>query len=191
MHLWRSRKADVEFHPKGVARAVVEGASREELAGEAIQLLRERSDADRIGVWLEPQAQDKEECERALGFRGVIWEKGVEATPPEWRRLSPEFPLPQELLSGKTVDQKLDVSGKETLLGPLIEMQRALWVAIARAGRIRGVLLAATRTKQRVLPKCLFESVAAELLLAVELEEEKKSARERRTDLLMVRRMLA
>ena len=191
MHLWRSRKEDVEFHRKGVARAVVEGASKEELAGEAIQLLRERSDADRIGVWLEPQAQDKEEYERAVSFRGVIWEKGVEATPPEWRRLSPEFPLPQELLRGKTVDQELDVSGREALLGPLIEMQRALWVAIARGGRVRGVLLAATRTKQRALPKCLFESVAAELLLAVELEEEKSSARERRTDLLLVRRMLA
>jgi signal transduction histidine kinase/ActR/RegA family two-component response regulator len=187
MHLWGKRKVEIRSQRRGVARAAAECASPEELAREAIQVLREGSDADRIGVWLEPSARTEKEDERSLSFRGTIWDKDVDATPSEWMRMSPEFPLPQELLSGRTVEQELDGSGKGAVLGPLIEMHRALWVAIARGGQLRGVLLAATRTKQGGLSRSLFESVAAELLLAIELKEEQRTSRELRADLRLAR----
>jgi hypothetical protein len=183
MHLWGKRKEELRSPRRGVARAAAESASQEELVREAIQFLRERCNADRIGVWLEPQSQSENEDERPVSFRGAIWDKDVEATPPEWMRMSPEFPLPQELLSGKTVEQELGGAGKGAVLGPLIGMHRALWAPIARGGRLRGVLLAATRAKQTALPKILFESVAAELLLAIELEEEQRMARQLRADM--------
>ena len=190
MHLWGKRKEELRSPHRGVARAAAESAPQEELAREAIRVLRERSDADRIGVWLEPQAHSEKDDERPTSFRGVIWDKDADATPPEWIRMSPEFPLPQELLCGRTVEQVLDGSGKEAVLGPLIEMHRALWVPVARGGRLRGVLLAATRAKQGALPKIPFESVAAELLLAVELEEQQRAALELRADIKLVRQML-
>ncbi len=190
MHLWRKRKEGPRSPSSGVARAAAQSASQEVLVREAMQFLREGSDADRIGVWLEPQAHSEKEDERLVSFRGAIWDKEVDTTPSEWMRISPEFPLPQELLSGRTVEQVLDGSGKGAVLGPLIEMHHALWVAIARGGRLRGVLLAATRTKEAVLPKGLFESIAAELLLAIELEDEQRTSRELRADLKLVREML-
>jgi hypothetical protein len=76
------------------------------------------------------------------------------------------------------------------MLGPLMEMQHAVWVAVGRRGHLRGVLLAGTRTKQGALPLALLESVAAELLLAVELEEEHCIARERQADLTMAGEMM-
>lgn len=55
---------------RGVARAAIECASQEELSREAIQVLRQGSEADRIGVWLESQSRRVEEDEHALSFRG-------------------------------------------------------------------------------------------------------------------------
>lgn len=190
MHLWRKRKEEPGSPRRGVARAATESAPREELAREAMRVLHEGSAADRIGVWLEPQAHSERDDEWPAIFRGVIWDKEADATPAEWMRMSPEFPLPQELLDGRTVEQALDGSGKEAVLGPLIEMHHALWVPVARDGRLRGVLLAATRVKQVVLPKILFESVAAELLLGMEVEEQQRAARELRADIKLTRQMM-
>jgi hypothetical protein len=58
---------------KGVARAAVEGASRQELVREAIRILSKESDADRLGVWIEPQPAQKEETSFPLSFRGIVW----------------------------------------------------------------------------------------------------------------------
>jgi signal transduction histidine kinase/FixJ family two-component response regulator len=190
MQIWGKKKQGDRPPEKGVARAAIEGASRQELVREAIRMLSKESDADRLGVWIEPQSAQMEETSFPLSFRGKVWEKGVEATPSEWARLSPEFPLPQELFAGKSVEQDLDGSPARPMLGPLMEMQRAVWVAIGRRGHLRGVLLAGTRTKQGALPRALLESVAAELLLAVELEEEHRIARERQADLTMAREMM-
>jgi hypothetical protein len=98
MPTWDKKKPEDRPPEKGVARAAAEGASREELMREAMRVLSKDSDADRLGVWLEAQPAQKEETLFPPSFRGMIWEKGVEATPTEWARLSPEFPLPQELL---------------------------------------------------------------------------------------------
>jgi CheY-like chemotaxis protein len=190
MQIWGKKKQGDRPPEKGVARAAAEGASRQELVREAIRILSKKSDADRLGVWIEPQPAQKEETSFPLSFRGMVWEKGVEVTPSEWARLSPEFPLPQELFAGKSVEQDLDGSPARPMLGPLMEMQRAVWVAIGRRGHLRGVLLAGTRTKQGALPRALLESVAAELLLAVELEEEHRIARERQADLTMAGEMM-
>jgi len=185
MPIWGKKKQKDRPPEKGVARAAAEGASREELLREAMRILSKDSDADRLGVWLETEPSQKEETSFPLSFRGMIWEKGVEATPAEWARLSPEFPLPQELFAGKSVEHDLGKPSARPMLGPLVEMRAAVWVPVARNGRLRGVLLACTRTKQSALPRALLESVAAELLLAVELEEEQRIARERQTDLTM------
>ncbi|HEV3375448.1 MAG TPA: ATP-binding protein [Candidatus Acidoferrum sp.] len=185
MPIWGKKKQEDRGPEKGVARAAAEGASREELVWEALRRLSLETSADRFGVWIEPQPAQREENSFPLSFRGAIWEKGVEATPAEWARLSPEFPLPQELFSGKSVELDLDKPPARPMLGPLVEMRVAVWAPVARSGRLLGVLLACARTKQRALPRALLESVAAELLLAVELEEEQRIARERQTDLAM------
>ncbi len=185
MPIWGKKKPEDSPPEKGVARAAAEGASREELMREAMRVLSKHSDADRLGVWLEPQLGQKEETSFPPSFRGMIWERGVEATPAEWARLSQEFPLPRELFTGKSVEQDPGGPPARPMLGPLTEMRRAVWVPIGRTGRLRGVLLAGTRARQRVLPQALLESVAAELLLAVELDEEQRMARERQADLAM------
>jgi hypothetical protein len=185
MSIWGKKKQEDRAPEKGVARAAVEGASREELMREAMRILSKDSDADRLGVWLEPQPAQKEEAAFPLTFRGMIWERGVEATPAEWARLSPEFPLPQELFTGKSVEQDLEEPPSRPMLGPLMEMRRAVWVPVGRTGRLRGVLLAGTRARQGVLPQALLESVGAELLLAVELDEERRTAREQQEDLAL------
>jgi signal transduction histidine kinase/FixJ family two-component response regulator len=185
MPIWGKKKPEDRPPEKGVVRAAAEGASREELMREAMRVLSKDSDADRLGVWLEPQPAQKEETSFPSSFRGMIWERGVEATPAEWARLSPEFPLPQELFTGKSVEQNLGGPPARPMLGPLMEMRRAVWVPVGRTGRLRGVLLAGTRARQGALPQALLESVAAELLLAVELDEEQRMARERQADLDM------
>jgi hypothetical protein len=147
MQIWGKKKQE-DRPPEGVAQAAVEGASRQELVREAIRILSKESDADRLGVWIEQQPEQKEETSFPLSFRGIVWERGVEVTPSEWARLSPEFPLPQELFAGKSVEQDLDRPPAGPMLGPLMEMQHAVWVAVGRRGRLRGVLLAGTRTRK-------------------------------------------
>jgi signal transduction histidine kinase/CheY-like chemotaxis protein len=185
MSILGKKKQEDKAPDKGVARAAVGGASREELVREALHRMSLETSADRFGVWIEPQPAHREDSSFPLSFRGAIWEKGVEATPAEWARLSPEFPLPEELFAGKSVEQDLEKPPVRPMLGPLVEMRAAVWVPVARGGRLRGVLLACTRTKQGALPRALLESVAAELLLAVELDEEQRTARERQSDLAM------
>jgi len=58
-------------------------------------------------------------------------------------------------------------------------------------GHLRGVLFAGQRKKQAHLPRALLESVAAELALALELEDERRLARERQQDSQCVRTVLA
>ena len=186
MPIWGKKRKQEDRAPEtGVARAAAEGSSREELVRKAMRILSKDSDADRLGVWLEPEPTHKEETSFPLSFRGIIWEKDVEATPAEWARLSPEFPLPQELFAGKSIEHDLGRPPARPMLGPLVEMRAAVWVPVARNGRLRGVLLACTRTKRGALPRALLESVAAELLLALELEEEQRIARQRQIDLTM------
>jgi signal transduction histidine kinase/CheY-like chemotaxis protein len=175
----------------GVARAANEGLSRQELLQKTLHTLSSDSRADRIGAWLESPEVDAAENNGVPSFRGMVWDRQDENSPPEWRRLSPEAPLPQAMLTaGLSVEQELE-RGSLPMIGPLLELRRAIWVPVERRGRLRGVLLAGSRSRHGDMSRTLFESVAAELALAIELEEEQQSARERQADLGMVKQMMA
>jgi signal transduction histidine kinase len=189
MRVW-NRKTEVPA-AIGVARAANEGFSRRELLEKALHALSSDGRADRIGAWLEPAELEGSELQGAPSFSGVVWDRERGQMPVEWRRLSFEAPLPQEVLSsGRSVEQELE-DGSLPIIGPLMELRRAMWVPIERRGRLRGVLLAGSRSRHGDMPRELFESAAAELALAMELEDEQSVARERQADLGVVKQMLA
>jgi signal transduction histidine kinase/CheY-like chemotaxis protein len=173
----------------GVARAAVEGRALQDLLKEAIRTLLASGQADRVGVWVENVDHGVADSGQHKSFRGIVAEKDGEATPAEWSRLSPQPPLPVELLGSlRTVEQDVDASPDKPMIGALIEMRRALWVPLQVHAQLRGILFAGGRKKQARLPRALFESVAAELALVMELEDERRLGRERHQD---SRRMLA
>jgi signal transduction histidine kinase/ActR/RegA family two-component response regulator len=139
---------------------------------------------------------ESENSERVPGrgfaeFRGIVADSDGEATPPEWERLSPETPLPVELLNGgKSVEQDLYRATDQMILGALVEMQRAVWVPVESRGHLRGVLLAGQRKKHAALPVRLLESVSAELALVVELDDERRRAQQQEADLLVTKQCL-
>ena len=148
---------------------------------------------DRVGVWLEAADTERAEMSTSPGtgaFRGIVWDRQSQNTPPEWQRLSAEPPLPHEALAaGESVEQRLDHDALP-IIGPLLELQRAMWVPVKRRGRLRGILLAGSRRKYGKLPAEALESAASELALAIELEEEQQLARDSRVDLLLARKTL-
>ncbi len=172
-----------------MARAAVEGRVQQELLKEAIKTLLASGQADRVGIWVENADPGIADSGQHTSFRGIVAEKDGEATPAEWSRLSPQPPLPAELLEGlRTVEQDVDDSPDKPMIGALIEMRRALWVPLRVHAHLRGMLFAGCRKKQARLPRALLESVAAELALVMELEDERRLGRERHQD---SRRMLA
>ncbi len=174
---------------RGVARAAAAGLGCQELVDEAIQVLLASGNVDRAGVWIDSSEND---AENALGFRGKVCDAHGEPTPAEWARLFPEAPLPHELLTGgETVEQQLDHSPEEPLIGALVEMRGVLWAPVKSGDVLRGIVFAGTRTRQAALPRPLLESVAAELALALELEKERHLARKRQADIEAARRLLA
>lgn len=186
MRVWGRQHYD-EPAERGVARAAVAGVARPGLVQEAVQTVLASGYADRAGVWI---ASDHGAGD-AGGFRGLVSDGNGDATPAEWARLSPEAPLPNELLLGKTVEQELEDAPDCPMVGALVEMRRALWVPIEDHGQLRGLLFAGTRKKHGALPRTLLESVAAELALALELEEQRRLARGRQGDVGTARRLLA
>ena len=191
MWAWRKKKEE-ERSWRGTARAALEGSPREELMREAIHTLARESRADRIGVWLEQDLPFGPDPLAPACLRGLVWEAHADETPEEWEKLSLEPPLPRELLaSGKSVDQEMDESKGRPMIGPLVGLRQALWTPIEGKGRLCGVLLTGTVGKQAPLPRGLAESVAAELALALEWEDEKRLARERHADLQVSKEILA
>lgn len=188
MRVW-NRKNDV-LAAIGVARAANEGLSRRELLEKALNALSTDGRADRVGAWLAPAEPEMSDMHGPASFSGVVWDRDRGSMPAEWRRLSLEAPLPQDVLSaGRCVEQELE-DGSLPMIGPLMELRRAMWVPIERRGRLRGVLLAGSRSKHGEMPRELLESAAAELALAIELEEEQRLARERHADLGVVKQIL-
>jgi two-component system NtrC family sensor kinase len=174
-----------------VTRAAAAGATRQELIKEAVQVLLAGEQADRVGVWLESNEATHADQRGLPEFRGLVANRDGEAAPLEWARLFPEAPLPRELRSGgKSVEQELDDAAGRAMIGALVGMRRALWTPVEIRGRLCGVLLAAVRKKSAPLPRAALESVAAELAVALELEEERLRASERQADLVMARRIL-
>ena len=174
-----------------MARAAAAGASREKLLREVLKALSSEGNADRIGIWIELEANSNQRSESPGGFQGVVWDRENPQAPKEWTHLSVEAPLPEDLLlEGKSAEQDLEASPDRPIIGPLVELRRALWVPIQRMGRLRGVILAGSRTKQLPLPRDHVESVAAELALAIQLEEERRLAHFWHVDLNLARSFL-
>jgi signal transduction histidine kinase/CheY-like chemotaxis protein len=173
----------------GVARAAAAGVGRQELVTEAVRVLLASRNVDRAGVWID---SSENAPGNSLGFQGRVCDAHGEQTPAEWARLSPEAPVPHERLSdGETVEQELDDSPERPVIGALTEMRRALWVPVKNGDALRGIVFAGTRTTRAALPRPLLESVAAELELALELEEERRLARERHADIRTARELLS
>ena len=195
MWVWR-KKQEEQHSRRGTARAGLAGAPREELMREALHSLSHGGRADRIGVWLEQDSLSDTDSLAPACLRGMLWDAEDEDPADEWQKLSLEPPLPQELLSsGKSVYQELGYSqgqpSNRPMIGPLVGLRHALWTPIEGLGRLRGVILTGTRKKHTAMPRELAESVAAELALALEWQQEQRFARERQADLRLSKQILA
>jgi signal transduction histidine kinase/ActR/RegA family two-component response regulator len=191
MRVWGKSQAERKS-TFGVARAAVEGMPRHDLLKEAVRSLLATGMVDRVGVWVESGEDASVNSRQVISFRGIVEEKEGDATPAEWSRLSPEPPLPAELLVGlQTVEQELSEPPEHPVIAPLLEMRRVLWVPVQMHGILRGLLFVGRRKKQARLPRALLESLAAELALAMGLEDERRLGREHRDDTSNVRHLLA
>ncbi len=177
---------------RGVVRAALAGAPREELLREAVVELASLGAADRVGVWLEPQVNSAPQPESPGTLHGFVWDSETSQTPVEWARLSLEAPLPQELWTAttKSLEQDLEDSPERPVIGPLVGLRLALWVPVAPIGQLRGVILAGSRGKDLRISGVRAESIAAELALAIHLEDEKRQSYARKSDLRIARLVL-
>jgi signal transduction histidine kinase/FixJ family two-component response regulator len=203
------RKRRTKEVGRGVAQLALDGASGMEIAGEALRELHADGIADRVGIWLahesergngEPATrgaagQDAQQATNGISpvrspecaWRGVVWDRESESTPPEWQQLSCEAPLPDELVfAGRSVEQRLG-DGQLLLISVLMELRKVLWVPIGVRGRLQGVILCGARDAGVTLPLLHAQRVAAELALHLLREEERGVARERYADLALTR----
>ena len=191
MRIW-GKRSEKESRARGVARAALNGASREELLLEAQHSLANEGKSGRIGVWLESAPNSSAYRETGSGFHGIVWDRGSADIPQDWAQLSVEPPLPAELLyRGITVEQDLESSPSNPIIGLLVGVRHALWVPIERKEQLKGVILAGSLGKSAAISREHVESVAAELAVAMGLEEEQRDSRRRTADLGFVRRFLA
>src|SRR4051812_11131653 len=107
MRIWGTLPGE-RIAVRGVARAAIAGAKREELMQEALHVVLSSGLADRAGVWME--APNSAAAEEGLAsFPGMVAERGREEASAEWARLSMEAPVLRELLkSGRSVEQNLE-----------------------------------------------------------------------------------
>ena len=68
---------------RGVARAILAGASRQELVAEAVRALLAEGNADRIGVWLEANEEVAADAQGIASFRGMVGDADGAAIPGE------------------------------------------------------------------------------------------------------------
>jgi signal transduction histidine kinase/CheY-like chemotaxis protein len=190
MRSW-GRTAEKESSARSVARAAVEGASRLELLRVAVKHLAGERTADRIGVWLQMEPGISARSDRPGMLQGFVWDAENSETPPEWAHLSVEAPLPEDLvLGGKSVEQDLEGASHRQLIGPLVGLRRVTWTPIERDGQLIGVILVGIRGRQVLMPRERAESVAAELTLALRLEEKEREAQAKKADIGLARVVL-
>jgi signal transduction histidine kinase/AmiR/NasT family two-component response regulator len=184
----RAKKTPQEVTAGGVLRAARAGAGHEEWIRIAVDELAMEQSIERIGIWLEPAAEERDKG--MVVFTGTVWERNAGNLPQEWRKISAEAPLPREVLRGtSSVEYELASTSNAPMLGPLMELQRALWVPIIGHRILGGLILAGAREKQTLLPRAKVERIAEELGLLLEMEEERRLARERQEDLTLWRRI--
>ncbi len=188
---WKT--AERESSRRGLARGALNRVSRQELLQEAQKELAARGNASRVGVWLAaPSNGARQHDELAGSFHGTVWDRGNRDTPPEWAQLSVEPPLPAELLlRGKTVEQDLDASPADPILGLLAGLRYALWVPVEWKEQLKGMILWGSTAKPSASSREHAESVAAELAVALGLEDLERNAGRREADLGVVRRYLS
>lgn len=191
MRVW-AKKPEVSTSNSNLARAALAGSSSENLLQEALHVLARDVPADRIGVWLESDSNTRWAQEFSGSLQGLVWDRAIHETPPAWRTLSLEPPLPAELFFGrKPVEQDLEAIPAGTLIGQLVDLRRALWIPIASRNLAKGLILLGGRNKPLASSsRELGESVAAELALALELQDQLRFNRSRSADLALVRQLL-
>ena len=168
------------------------GTDKGDLVRSAVQALLAGSDVDRAGVWIDEGDIDARSPRGLAMFRGVVSDRDGDGTPAEWCRLSLEgLPSLEPLTGGHSVEHILDGTRDQLMLGALLELHHVVWTPVEARGRLRGVLLAGTRRKHGALSLARIETVSAELALAIELEEERRLARQRQADLNATSRFLA
>src|SRR5215472_14698047 len=156
-----------------VARAALVGASREELLREALSSLMQEERPDRVGIWLEPDASAEPDKVLSGAFHGLAWDRTLSDAPPEWRYLSIEPPLPDELWSaGRTVEQEFAPSSAKAVIGQLVGLRRALWIPVATRNQVKGLILLGSSGKPLASFLARAESMAAQLALALELQDQ-------------------
>jgi two-component system NtrC family sensor kinase len=191
MRVW-GKLSPEQTEVRGVAGAILAGASRAELLNAAVRALLAEGSADRIGVWLETNDEMAVDAHKTVSFRGIVADADGAPIPGEWSKLSPAARLPRELLLAlKNVEQDLLDSSRQPVIGVVVGMRHAVWVPIETRGHLRGVILAGARKKHAALPKTLAATVAAELALALEVDDERRVSREREQDFASVRSALA
>ncbi len=191
MKIW-GKKLKKEAESASVALAALGGATRGELLREALRVLTQRPHADRVGIWLEPDASAWRVNDFWGAFYGLVWDRGAkEESPPEWRILTLEPPLPEQILErGEPFEQDLEDSGRNAVIGQLVGLRRALWVPVADQNRVRGLILLGRISGPTASFLERAKSVAAELALALEAEERLRAVRIRKADLALVRRVV-
>ncbi len=161
MRVWR-KKPQEEASAASVARAALAGASREKLVREALRVLTQR----------------------------LVWDRiAREESPPGWNILSLEPPLPAQLLFGeKLFEQNLEDSAHHAVIGQLVGLRHALWVPIADQSRVKGLILLGGVTNSPASSLERAQSVAAELALAIEAEDQRRGVRMCNVELALIRR---
>jgi signal transduction histidine kinase/CheY-like chemotaxis protein len=168
------------------------GTEKADLVRGAVQALLATSEVDRAGVWIDVGEIDSRSSRGWAVLRGVVSDRNGDDAPPDWGRLSLEaLPSLETLITGRTIQLDLDGTPEQLMLGALLELRRAVWAPVETRGQLRGVVLAGTRRKRGVLPLARVEAISAELALAIELEEERRLARQRQADMNATGRLLA
>jgi hypothetical protein len=167
------------------------GATLPEIMNEAVKSLLAESGVDRAAVWMELTEHTPDEDASAPVLRGLVQERDGETVPREWKRLSMEAPLATELLSrGETAELQLSGTLDGMSMGALLEMRRAVCAPVQTERSLRGIVFAGARNKQAKLEKSVVESLATELAIVAQVEDERRRARERQEDVLSASRIL-
>jgi signal transduction histidine kinase/FixJ family two-component response regulator len=191
MRVWR-RKPEEEESPASVAGTALAGASHAGLVREGLRALTQKPCPDRVGIWLESDIN----AQSSSGFSGVFHgfaldRSSREECPPEWKILSLEPPLPEQLLlRAEPFEQNLNDSVRNAVIGQLVGLRRALWVPVADQNRVRGLILLGSASSPLAPFLDKAKSVAAELALALRAEEQFRAARIGNAELDLVRHIV-
>jgi len=187
-----TRRTSNSESPGEVARlAQLPGTDRADLVRGAVQALLAAPEVDRAGIWIDEGDLDSRSPRGWAVLRGVVSDRNGDDAPLDWARLSLEaLPALEPLVRGRIIEQDLDGTLDQLMLGALLELRRAVWAPVESRGQLRGVILAGTRRKRGGLPLAHVEAISAELALAIELEEERRLARQRQADMNATGRLL-